>query len=56
MTDKNDRSEKQTTYLNGAFRTFPLADDYQVEEVSGESIPSQEEAEQARRWVNFKEM
>ncbi|MEA4989001.1 MAG: DUF3787 domain-containing protein [Anaerovorax sp.] len=37
------------------FKTFPLADDYQREPGSNEAIPSEDDVQEAKDWVDFNE-
>ncbi|MCI9597697.1 MAG: DUF3787 domain-containing protein [Firmicutes bacterium] len=45
-----------TEKLKKAFRTFPLANEETVEEDSKVTIPSQDDVETAKEWVDAKEM
>lgn len=45
-----------TEKLEEAFRTYPLADMDELEEESQVNIPSQQDVEDAKNWVDFKEM
>lgn len=45
-----------TEHLRQAFRTFPLANTDEIDEDSNVSIPSEQDVEEAKEWVDFKEM
>lgn len=45
-----------TEKLKNAFRTFPLANKETVERDSNVTIPSQDDVEKVKEWVDFKEM
>ena len=45
-----------TEKLEEAFRTFTLSDIDELEEESGVTLPSQQDVEDAKEWVDFKEM
>lgn len=45
-----------TEKLKKAFRTFPLANKDAVEEDSKVTIPSQDDVETTKEWVDTKEM
>ena len=45
-----------TEHLRQAFRTFPLVNSEEIEEYSNVPIPSEQDVEDAKEWVDFKEM
>lgn len=48
--------QTMTEKLREAFRTFPLANAQELEERSNVAIPSEQDVEDAKEWVDFKEM
>lgn len=54
IAGKGERT--MTEKLEEAFRTYPLADMDELEEDSQVNIPSQQDVEDAKDWVDFKEM
>lgn len=59
MSHKNDLKGfdrvTRTNETTAAFRTFPLADVYEVEPESNEAIPSPDDVKEAKDWVDFNE-
>ena len=47
--------DKRAVHTNEVFKTFPLADDTSREPDSNEAIPSLEEVQEAKEWVDFNE-
>lgn len=45
-----------TEDLKNAFETFPLADVDEIDDESNVTIPAEEDVEDAKEWVDFKEM
>lgn len=45
-----------TEDLKNAFKTFPLADVDEIDDESNITIPSEDDVEDAKEWVDFKEM
>ena len=56
MESRENKQKYTKSNYDPSFRTFPLADTVTTDRESGITIPSEDDVDEVKDWVDFKEM